>query len=440
MGGGDGNNIQPDSSALKQFGENMPEGFDLSDIGKNMTEGIDFSQFGGATPPNAQAGEEPDIANGSNDGSSTGGGGANLEYTDDELDSYSTIWEGSVTETTDSDHLKVVTALKNISTGTELEKYLDVDNVLKYMAVHSFAVNEDSLSGSMAHNYYLYEYNGQLNIIPWDYNLSFGGMSAGGTNSASAVINDPIDTPFSGTTFFDVLLENEEYLAKYHEYYRMLVEKYVNGGGFDSFYTEVRDKIDGLIESDPNALYSYSEYENAANMLYRTVMLRAQSVLGQLDGTIPSTEQGQKQDSSSLIDATNINIATMGTFSMGGENKLGTILGRSTEDDASVSEDNNRSESAVSPPFTDDTKTQSPGNSQGFGSFGQGFTPPDTQGANQPEGAEPNTQSEEQSKAPNSTSAVIPTGSNLLWIGVSLVCLLAAIVFASGYRPRARKR
>lgn len=94
-------------------------------------------------------------------GFSMSGGGANLNYIDDDLDSYSTIWEGEVTKTDKKDHRKVVTALKNISEGTDLETYLDVDNVLKYMAVHTFAVNMDSLSGSMAHNYYLYEYDDQ---------------------------------------------------------------------------------------------------------------------------------------------------------------------------------------------------------------------------------------------------------------------------------------
>ena len=27
----------------------------------------------------------------------------------------------------------------------------------------------------MVHNYYLYEEKGKLSIIPWDYNLAFGG-------------------------------------------------------------------------------------------------------------------------------------------------------------------------------------------------------------------------------------------------------------------------
>ena len=146
-------------------------------------------------------------------------GGTSLNYTDDELDSYSSIWSASVFDTTDADHRRVVTALKNISEGSELETYMDVDNVLRYMAVQTFVVNLDSLTGTMEHNYYLYEQDGKLNIIPWDYNLSFGGYQS---TDASATINFPIDTPFTGDTadrsFFMSLLENRTYLAKYHEY------------------------------------------------------------------------------------------------------------------------------------------------------------------------------------------------------------------------------
>ena len=227
--------------------------------------------------------------------------------------------------------------LKNISEGTDLETYMDVDNILKYMAVHTFVVNDDSLSGTMAHNYYLYEYNGQLNILPWDYNLSFGGMSMGGgmgvqSSGATSMINDAIDTPFSITNFFDALLENEEYLARYHEYLNELVEKYVNGREFQKTYERIRSQIDGLVSDDPTAFYSYEEYEAAAQMLLEVVSLRAESVSGQLDGTIPSTDDGQQADSSSLIDGSDIELSVMGTMSGGGgaENKA---LQKAEQDD-----------------------------------------------------------------------------------------------------------
>ena len=302
----------PDGEDFPQKGE-MPDGADFPQKDE-MPDGEDFPQMGEA--PN---GEAADIKM----GIMGGNGGSDLNYTDDDLDSYSTIWDGEITDTDKKDHKRVVEALKNISEGTDLETYMDVDNILKYMAVHTFVVNDDSLSGTMAHNYYLYEYNGKLNILPWDYNLSFGGMSMGGgmggqSSGATSVINDAIDTPFSITSFFDALLENAEYLEQYPEYLNELVEKYVNGGEFEKTYERIRSQIDDLVGNDPTAFYSYEEYEEAANMLIEVVQLRAKSVSGQLAGTIPSTDEGQQQDSSNLIDGSDIDLSVMGSFSGGG--------------------------------------------------------------------------------------------------------------------------
>ena len=307
-------------------GGNLPDFGDMPDMGQMP----DFGDGAGDAAPGfggngdvgvleaADTNEKTDFGNFGNFGSfgSMGGsGGADLNYTDDDLDSYETIWEGEVTDTGKQDHKRVVAALKAVSEGTDLETYFDVDNILRYMAVHTFVVNADSLSGNMAHNYYLYESGGKLNILPWDYNLSFGGMNGG---DASSVVNDAIDTPFSGTQFFDTLLENEEYLEQYHAYLDRLVEEYVFGGGFDAAYTRIRAQIDTSVETDPNALYTYAEYSTAAEMLHETFRLRAESVRGQLDGSIPSTDAGQRTDSSALVDASSIDLSVMGTM-MGGE-------------------------------------------------------------------------------------------------------------------------
>lgn len=270
--------------------------------------------------------ERPQEANFMGGGGPSMGGenGANLNYTDEELSSYSDIWEGEVSNTGEADHGRVVTALRHISEGTDLETYLDVDNVLKYMAVHAFSVNLDSLSGNMAHNYYLYENNGILNILPWDYNLSFGGMNQGPESDASEVINDAVDTPFSGTVFFDALLENEAYCSRYHEYLRQLAQEYVLGGRFEKVYEGIRSRIDTLVETDPTAFYSYEEYEAGAKMLYQTVILRAESVKGQIDGTIPATDEEQRMDAAKLVDASEIDIAVMGVMDMGGGMQKGS--------------------------------------------------------------------------------------------------------------------
>lgn len=307
--------------------DGMPEGTE---------DGKDFANGGPPDAPNqtdaaenAEPGQRPEGDAEPPGGMDRNSGGADLNYTDDDLDSYETIWDGEVTKTNQADHERVVKALKNIAEGNDLETYMDIDNLLRYMAVHVFSVNEDSLSGTMAHNYYLYESDGKLSLIPWDYNLALGGMGGMGggmpggsgeteeSSGATSVVNSPIDDAFSGTDFFDTLLENETYHSQYEAYLQQLVSEYINGGGFDAFYERVRSQIDELVETDPTAFYSYDEYETAAETLYQVVKLRGQSIQGQLDGTIPSTEEAQR-DSDALIDASDLDLSVMGTMNMGG--------------------------------------------------------------------------------------------------------------------------
>lgn len=327
-GTGDGELYKPDSMNMgggskKDFQGQPPEFPDGGEMpafdGKKLPGADERPKPGGREFPDGEEPPRPDGRDFSGGEPFRSGNGANLNYTDDNLDSYSDIWEGEVTDTGQKDHRRVVTALKNISEGDNLEEYLDVDNVLRYMAVHTFSVNMDSLSGNMAHNYYLYEQDGMLNILPWDYNLSFGGMNMGPENSASEVINDAIDSPFQATEFFDALLENENYLSVYHEYLQQLVQEYVFGGKFEQVCQRIRSQIDGLVKTDPTALYSYEEYEAGVEMLYQTVLLRAESIQGQLDGVIPSTDEGQRVDLANLVDASSIDIDVMGVFDMAGD-------------------------------------------------------------------------------------------------------------------------
>lgn len=58
------------------------------------------------------------------------------------------------------------------------------------------------------------------------------------------------------------------------------------------------------------------------NCTDETAELRGQSIQGQLDGTIPSTEEAQR-DSDALIDASDLDVSVMGTMNMGGGNGAG---------------------------------------------------------------------------------------------------------------------
>ena len=71
-------------------------------------------------------------------------------------------------------------------------------------------------------------------------------------------------------------------------------------------------------DPEPTALYSFEEYKAGAEMLYQTVMLRAESVKGQIDGAIPATDEEQRADTTELVDASEIDISVMGVMDMGG--------------------------------------------------------------------------------------------------------------------------
>ena len=415
--------------------DNLPNRGDFG--GEGMPDAGIFSpgdrpDSGGTTDEDGQSGEA-NLAAGRGGFSGMGSGGANLNYSDDDLDSYSTIWEGEVTDSGKKDHQRVVAALRSISAGENLEQVMDIDNLLLYMAVHIFSVNEDSLSGSMAHNYYLYESKGALNLIPWDYNLAFGGMHGG---DATSMVNSAIDDAFSSTDFFDTLMANDEYLLAYHECLSRLVSEYVNGGGLDAFYTRTRSLIDDLVRGDPTAFYTYDEYDQAAQTLYDLVKLRAQSIEAQLDGSISSTDSG-RSDSDALIDASAYSLQSMGSMNgsrgggMGGQG-----FGGSAQRTFPGNRPNGQSAQTDDTASTDAQRTF-PGNPPG----GQSAQTDDTASADtQPDGEQappsenapgnlPAGESDFEGRQGSGQSASA-RNNNLLLYGGCMLLMLAALLFA----------
>lgn len=400
--------------------------------------------------PSTDSGERPSMDfnfAGGKGGFSMSGGGADLNYTDDELDSYETIWDGEVTSTKKSDHKRVVTALKNISEGNDLETYMDIDNLLRYMAVHVFSVNEDSLSGMMAHNYYLYESGGKLNLIPWDYNLALGGM--GGSSDATGVVNDAIDNAFSGTNFFDTLMEDETYHSQYYTYLQQLVSEYIDGGGFDAFYERVRSQIDELVETDPTAFYSYDEYLTAVDTLYQVVKLRGQSIQGQLDGTIPSIEAEQRS-SDALVDASTLDISVMGSMNIGGGGGgfgfNAPTASENTSDTPDAAQDTSETQTALDgfdasqfggKPSSGFDSSQLSGGSQDASDNPQQTDENAQNGGNGNSGGRPSMGNFPGNSRSTSSAASI---KNLILYGVSLLVFAVAMLFAVLYHRRPKNR
>lgn len=262
------------------------------------------------TDENGETVTMPDFKGGGGFGNS---GGGSLVYTDDDSSSYSSIFENAVFNSTgEEDYQRVITALKNLSEGQNLEEYFDVDEILRYLAVHTAVVNLDSYSSNMQQNYYIYENNGKITILPWDYNLAFGGFQSG---SATSAVNFAIDTPVTNgidledRPLISKLLEVDEYKERYHEYLSQVAD-YLNN--IDEKVDEIKSLIDEDAQNDPSSFCTYEEFEKGTETLKEFAKLRAESIEGQLDGTVPSTNEEQEKDSSKLIDASSVNLNDMG--------------------------------------------------------------------------------------------------------------------------------
>lgn len=267
-------------------------------------------------------GGAPDMSGGRGDGGfSMGSDDTALLYTDDAYSSYQNIFDNAKTDVTDSDKDRLIASLKQLNAQENLEEVVDVEEVIRYFVVHNFVCNFDSYTGSMIHNYYLYEEDGQLSTIPWDYNLAFGGFL--GSSDATALVNYPIDTPVSGGTvdsrpMLAWIFSSEEYTQLYHQYFSQFLAEWFDSGAFAQAFQQVVDLITPYVEKDPTKFCTTEEFQAGVEALEDFCLLRAQSVQGQLEGTIPSTDDGQSADSSSLVDASSVDISAMGTMNNGG--------------------------------------------------------------------------------------------------------------------------
>ncbi len=84
------------------------------------------------------------------------------------------------------------------------------------------------------------------------------------------------------------------------------------GGYFESFIEETEKMISPYVKKDKTAFCSYEDCLLAVDTITGFCLLRAESVRGQLDGTIPATIKGQLEDKSSFIDASSVWLPDMG--------------------------------------------------------------------------------------------------------------------------------
>ncbi|WP_342558541.1 CotH kinase family protein [Metasolibacillus sp. FSL K6-0083] len=260
---------------------------------------------------------------GSNDGFlyKPDGVGSDLQYIGDDIADYTGI--GLKTNEGNVENSKIIEMIEAINKGDNIEQYLDIDEMLRYFAVNTAVVNLDSYQGNMKHNYYLYEQDGVFSIIPWDYNMSFGGFSVGmggdgnrmaqqnsqreaeqeqmqdgaeqqnsntqtqdrseqrnsamqmqnemgfgGQSSnllADESINFSISTPVSGTTLeerplLNALLSNSEYRAIYEGYLEEIATNYLTEEYVQNIANNLAVQLTTYVEADPTKFYTTAEF------------------------------------------------------------------------------------------------------------------------------------------------------------------------------------
>ena len=245
-----------------------------------------------------------------------------LRYIDDNPDSYPGIFENAKFKVSEADQKRMTEALKTLSTGEKLETAVNVDEVLRYFTVQVFVMNWDSYLGHTGHNYFLYEENGILSILPWDYNLAFGTYALGMTDpikDPNILINYPINTPAEGEVMlnrplYHNLMKHDEYFARYHAYFDKLLSEYFESGRFAVTLRQTAKQIAPYVQKDPTAFCSYEDHQLAVDTLEEVCLLRAESIRGQLDGEIPATIRGQQENPDAKVDASVVKLTDLGDF------------------------------------------------------------------------------------------------------------------------------
>lgn len=317
-------------------GADMPQMPDMTDMpqmpeGGGFPGGMDFGSFDFSS--GTKSGERPSDERSSGERGQKGRGGfggmgssdVKLQYIDDDPASYENIFSNAKTDVTEADQTRLIASLKALGEGDT--SVVDTEQVMRYLAVHHFLCNDDSYTGQMVHNYYLRENDGVLSLIPWDYNLSFGGFGGGGgrfdsgSSGATSTVNSPIDSPVSSGDVSDRpmiawIWNSTESTAAYHAIYQEFLDTVFHSGWFAEELERVIALIAPYVQADVNGFFTYEEFQTATDTLRIFCEKRVQSLTGQLAGTIPSTSEGQRT-SDALIDASEISISDMGGMNAG---------------------------------------------------------------------------------------------------------------------------
>lgn len=214
-------------------------------------------------------------------------------------ENYKNILDSAKTEISEEDKIRLTNSLKNLNSGN-FKDSINIQKVIKYFAVNNFVGAPDNYFTNSPHNYYLYEKDGILEILPWDYDFAFFHVGCMDYYDFTEKRFRPIDNPISDG--FDYALEerplwafivkDEMYNKLYHDYIEEFINGYFYSGYFEKEYNRIYSLIEKHIISDYNK--NFYIYENKSlNDIFKRIDVfqticfsRAENVIKQISGEI----------------------------------------------------------------------------------------------------------------------------------------------------------
>ena len=205
--------------------------------------------------------------------------------------------------------LEVLNTDPDLVSAQDLEEVLQVDKVLRFLAVSVALVHLDNYIG-MTHNYYLYQDGGRFCIIPWDLNMVFGGFSSNLDENRilSFYIDEPTAAAVDQYPLVQQLIDEPEYLQIYRKYLRQLVDGPFSVERMNNRIDQIADLIRPYVEKDTHMFFSLEDFERGLTESLTTkadgipqgperfiglkyfVQKRTASILAQLSGALPASK------------------------------------------------------------------------------------------------------------------------------------------------------
>ena len=244
-----------------------------------------------------------------------------LQYIDNDVNSYDQIFDHAKTDITIEDQKRLVESLYILNHG-DPTTVIDMVETIPYFAIQSFVLNWDSYLGYTGHNYLLYEDDGLLTMLPWDYNLAFGTYALGMSDpirDSDLLINYPILTPNDGSIMqnrpmYHRLMQNDTAFKLYQQALNDFITTYIESGHYQKRLIETVALIQPYVENDPCAFCSVEDFQKAVETLDAFILARSESVSLQLSGQLGATLALRDQHWSNHVDCSHIDLKDLGDF------------------------------------------------------------------------------------------------------------------------------